>query len=184
MPIIDTVQQYLGSSQVNEISRQLGVDPATAQKAIAAALPMIVGGMAGHAAQPQGAESIKQALATHANATENVAQLVQSGPPADVGASGGLLGRILGAHRDTVEQGVQQSSGLDSEKTKKLLMVLTPIVLGVLARHQFGGKSAQQADPGQLQGTLQQEAQSAVKEAPHVGGLLGKILSAVESPRV
>jgi hypothetical protein len=183
MAIIDTVQQYLGSSQVDEISRQLGVDPNTAQRAISAALPMILGGMAGHAAQPQGAESIKQAVATHANVTDNIQQLVQTGPPADIGISGGLLGRILGGHRDTVEQGVQQTSGLDADKTKRLLMMLAPIVLGVLARRQFGGKDAQQADPGQLQGALHQEAQAAAKESPHVGGLLGKILGAVESPR-
>ncbi len=184
MAIIDTVQQYLGSSQVNEISRQLGVDPSTAQRAVSAALPMILGGMAGHAAQPQGAETIKQAVATHANATDNIQQLVQTGPPADVGVSGGLLGRILGGHRDTVVQGVQQTCGLDPDKTKRLLMMLAPIVLGVIARRQFGGKDAQQADPGQLQGALHQEAQTAAKESPHMGGLLGKILGAVESPRV
>lgn len=183
MAIIDTVQQYLGSSQVNEISRQLGVDQNTTERAISSALPMILGGMAGHAAQPQGAETIKQAVATHANATDNIQQLVQTGPPADVGVSGGLLGRILGGHRDTVEQGVQQTSGLDPDKTKRLLMMLAPIVLGVIARRQFGGKDAQQADPGQLQGALHQEAQTAAKESPHVGGLLGKILGAVESPR-
>lgn len=183
MAIIDTVQQYLGSSQVNEISRQLGVDQNTTQRAITTALPMILGGLAGHAAQPQGAETIKQALATHENATDNIQQLVQSGPPADVGVSGGLLGRIFGGHRDTVEQGVQQASGLDPDKTKKLLMMLAPIVLGVLARRQFGGQNAQQADPTQLQTELRREAQSAAKESPHVGGLLGKILGAVESPR-
>jgi hypothetical protein len=60
-------------------------------------------------------------------------------------------------------------------------MMLSPIVLGVLARHQFGGQNAQQADAGQLGNVLRQEAQSAARQSPHVGGLLGKILGAVQT---
>jgi hypothetical protein len=183
MALMDTVQQHLGQSEISQISQQLGVSPDAAQAAIAAAVPMIVGGMASHASQPQGASSIQQAITAHDGVTDNVGAVLQSGPPADVGGSGGLLGRILGNHHDAVQQSVQQASGLDGEKAKKLLMMLSPIVLGVLARRQFGGQPAQQADPGQLGNVLQQEAQTAAQHSPHVGGLLGKILGAVQTPR-
>lgn len=179
MALMDIVQQHLGQSQVTQISQQLGVSPSVAQTAIAAAIPMIMGGMARHASQPQGAQSVQQAITAHDGVTDDVGSVLQAGPPADVsGGSGGLLGRILGSHRDTVQQNVQQASGLDPEKAKKLLMMLSPVVLGVLARHQFGGQSAQQASPGQLSSVLHEEAQSAAQQAPHVGGLLGKILGA------
>ena len=184
MALIDAIQQHLGANEIQQISNQLGVDPAMAQKAVSAAVPMMIGGLAGHAQQPEGAESIKQAVATHQNAADNVSTLLQAGPPADASAGlGGILGRVLGQHTDTVQQGVQQASGLDSEKTRKLLMMLAPIVLGVLARKQFGGQNAQQASPGQLAGELRQEAQTARQQAPHVGGLLGKVLGMVETPR-
>ena len=148
MALVDEVQQHLGSSEINQISQQLGISPGMAQTAIAAAIPMIVGGMAGHASQPQGATSIQDAVAAHDGVTDNIPNVLQAGPPADVGGgSGGLLGRILGGHRDPVQQGVQQ------------------------------------ADPGQLGGVLHQEAQTAAQQSPHVGGLLGKILGAVQSPR-
>jgi len=179
MALMDIVQQHLGQSEVTQISQQLGVSPSVAQTAIAAAIPMIMGGMARHAAQPQGAQSVQQAITAHDGVTDDVGSVLQAGPPADVsGTSGGLLGRILGTHRDAVQENVQQASGLDAEKTKKLLMMLSPVVLGVLARHQFGGQTAQQANPGQLSSVLHQEAQSAAQQAPHVGGLLGKILGA------
>ena len=181
MALMDVVQQHLGQAEVSQISQQLGISPGVAQTAIAAAIPMIVGGMARHASQPQGADTIQDAITAHDGVTDNVGSVLQAGPPADVGASGGLLGRILGSHRDTVQQSVQQASGLDSERVKKLLMMLSPIVLGVLARRQFGGQTAQQMDPGQLGGVLHQEAQQAATQAPHVGGLLGKILGAVQS---
>src|SRR5206468_12003254 len=113
--------------EINQISQQLAVSPGVAQTAISAAIPMIVGGMASHASQPQGASTIQQAIAAHDGVTDNVGAVLESGPPADVGGSGGLLGRILGSHHDTVQQSVQQASGLDGEKAKKLLMMLSPI---------------------------------------------------------
>ena len=180
MALMDMVQQHLGQSEVNQISQQLGISPAIAQTAIGAAIPMIVGGMARHASQQQGAENIQNAITAHDGVTDNVGAVLQAGPPADVGSSGGLLGRILGNHQDTVQQSVQQASGLDTEKARKLLMMLSPIVLGVLARRQFGGQNAQQMDSGQLGGVLHQEAQTAAQQSPHVGGLLGKILGAVQ----
>jgi hypothetical protein len=176
MGLLDTAQQYIGQNEVSQISQQLGIDPAVAQTAISAALPMIVGGMAGHASNPEGAAAIQETASTHQDVTNDVGSVLQAGAPADVGYAGGLLGRIFGSHRDTVQQGVQQASGLDPEKTKKLLMMLSPIVLGVLARHQFGGQKATQAAPGQLAGALQQEAQAAQRQSPHVGGLLGQLL--------
>jgi hypothetical protein len=180
MALLDMAQQYLGPSEVAQISQHLGVDPAVAQTAIAAALPMIVGGMARHASQPDGASAIQEAASAHKEIPDDVSGALAAGPPADVG-SGGLLGRIFGQHRETVQQGVQQASGLDPDKAKKLLMMLSPVVLGVLARRQFGGQKATQADPGQLAGALQQEAQTAQRQSPHVGGLLGSLLGAVES---
>lgn len=176
MALLDMAQQYLGQNEVAQISQHLGINPAVAQTAISAALPMIVGGMARHASNPQGADAIQQAASAHEEVTQNVGSVLQAGPPADVGSSGGLLGTIFGAHRDTVQQSVQQASGLDPEKAKKLLMMLSPIVLGVLARHQFGGTQATQADPGQLASGLQQEAKAAQQQSPHVGGLLGQLL--------
>lgn len=175
MSLLDTAQQYLGQNEVSQISQHLGVNPAVARTAIAAALPMIVGGMARHASNPQGADAIQQAASAHQDVTDNVGSILQAGPPADVGASGGLLGRIFGQHRDAVQDNVQQASGLDPEKAKKLLMMLSPVVLGVLARRQFGGQQATQADPGQLAGALHQEAQAAQRQSPH-GGLLGQLL--------
>jgi len=187
MALLDMAQQYLGQNEVGQISQQLGVNPAVAQSAIAAALPMILGGMAKHASQPDGAAAIQQAASAHESVTDDVSSVLQGSALADVapggagGGAGGLLGRIFGQHRDTVQEGVQQASGLDPEKAKKLLVMLSPIVLGVLARRQFGGQPAAQADPGQVAGALRQEAQTAQRQSPHVGGLLGKLLDAAES---
>ncbi|HEV8217731.1 MAG TPA: hypothetical protein VGP95_17895, partial [Gemmatimonadaceae bacterium] len=57
---------------------------------------------------------------------------------------------------------------------KRLLLMLSPILLGILARRQFGN---QQGASGQLGNVLQQEAQNAARESPHVGGLLGSLFN-------
>jgi hypothetical protein len=61
------------------------------QTAISAALPMIVAGLARHASNPLGAAAIQQAATAHQDAADNVGSVLQAGPPADVGATGGLL---------------------------------------------------------------------------------------------
>jgi hypothetical protein len=186
MSVIDLVQQHLGTDEVQQISQQLGVDPAAAQNAIQAAVPMIVGGMASTASQPGGESSIQSLLASHAGVLGSLGSLIGMGAPAD---GGGLLGQVLGQHQQTVQQGVQQASGLAPDQTKKLLMILGPIVLAALAhRHAQATVQAQTtgaaSDPS-LSGTLQQEAATAQAKtkSSHVGGLLGAILSHVETPR-
>lgn len=184
MSLIDSVQQQLGPNQIDQISQHLGISPGVANSAVAAALPMILAGMARHAQQPDGATTLDQAITAHNDVPSDVASVIASGPPADATAgTGGLLGRIFGAHRETVTGGVQQASGLDADQAKKLVLMLSPVLLGLLARRQFGNADNAATSPGALSGALHQEAQNAAQSAPHVGGLLGKLLSAVEAPR-
>lgn len=182
MALLDAIQGQLGQSGVDQISRHLGVNSGLAQTAITAALPMIVAGMAKHASQPDGAVAIQQAAQAHQDVPDNVGSVLQAGPPADTTAGGGLLGRILGQHNSSVEDGVQRATGLDSDKTRKLLMMLSPIVLGVMARKHFGGQQ-QQANPSQINDVLRQEAQSAQqqvqRQSPHIGGILGQIFGSL-----
>ena len=170
--LLDTVQQHLGPNEINQISQQLGIDPAQAQSAINAALPMVVGGMASNAAQPSGADAIHQSLASHAGLLGNLGGLLGA---AGVGDGGGLLGKILGQHQAPVQQGVSQASGLDPQKAKQLLLILAPIVMGVLARKHAAGQS----NPAQVGDDLKRESQTAQtqaqSQAPHLGGLLGQI---------
>lgn len=167
MSLIDLVQQELGSGGIQNISQQIGADPAATERAISSALPMMLGGMASTAQQPGGETAIQSAMGA-------------LGGGGGLGGllGGGILGSILGQHHSTVQDGVQQASGLDAGKVGKLLMLLAPFIIRALARHQ-ASPAAQQQDGG-IAGSLQQEAQNAASAAgPHVGGILGKILAGV-----
>ena len=178
MGLLDAVQGQLDQSAVGQISQKLGINPGLAQTAVAAALPMIVAGMAKHASNPGGAQAIQDAAERHQDVPDNVDTVLRAGPPAD---HTGILGDILGQHHETVKNGVQQATGLDREKAGKLLLMLSPIVLGVLARRQFGAKNAQPPSPEHLRTTLEQESVTAQQQvqaqAPQVSGVLGNLFT-------
>ena len=181
--LIDLVKEHLGPQELALISQQLGTDQATTQQAVNAALPAMVGGLASTAQQPQSASGIQQLVSSHAGVLGQLGSLLGAGAPAD---GGGVLGRILGQHQPEVQQGVQQASGLGSDQTRKLLMILAPVVLGALAKRAMSHGSAN--DPAAIQQSLQQDGQEAKQQAeahsPHLGGLLGKIVGMAESPEM
>jgi hypothetical protein len=191
--ITDLVQQQLTPDRISEISSAIGADPATTQQAVDAALPMIVGGMAAHAATPGGASSIEAESANHAGILGQLGGMISGGGGGGLlgglagmvegggggggglggilgsAAAGGILGEIFGSNHAAVTDGVTQASGLDTARTTKLLMILAPIVLSAVAHHR-STTGASSAD------VLQQEAQTHAAN-PGYGGLLGGILN-------
>jgi hypothetical protein len=185
--IVDSVMQQLGGANLSQLSQQIGADEGTTQQAVQAALPMLLGGLARNSANPAGAASLSGALAEHRSSglLENLGSLI--GNPQS-GSGAGILGHIFGNRRETVEQGVGQATGLNQQQIGKLLIVLAPIVMAVLARRQGAqagaaprADAAPQADAapeaqGDLGSILQRETQEAAQRAPSgLGGLLGML---------
>ncbi|MEO8227353.1 MAG: DUF937 domain-containing protein [Gemmatimonadota bacterium] len=170
--IFDLVQQQLQGDGLRRISEQLGTSQGETQSAIAAALPMVMGGMAQHASQPGGADLIHQAVDAHAGGD---AGLLHGGA-----GGGGLIGRMLGNRHEQVQQGVSKASTLSPEKTGKLLLLLAPIVLAALAHKRKQDGTTPQQLPEVLQQGQAQAQQHAEAEHPHLGGgLLGGLLGQI-----
>jgi hypothetical protein len=156
MSLLDLVQQQLGPSGTQQIAQQIGADPGTTQNAIQAALPMLLGGMAGAARQPGGATALQGMLgqagggglggmlggllgggggaAGAGGLGGMLGGLLGGGAGAGMGgAAGGGLGGLLGGHETEVQNGVQQASGLNGDQTRRLLMILAPIAIAAIA---------------------------------------------------
>lgn len=193
--ILETVQQQLTPDTIGQISQQLGIDPATAEQAINGALPVVLGGMANHAADPAGADAIHAEADNHAGILGSLGGMLGSdqagggllgglGSMMSSGALGGILGSVLGGNHAAVQNGVTQASGLDPQRAKQLMFILVPIVLAAIAHH----KRTSGADATQVAASLQNDAQDAqaqaVAQSPHMGGLLGGIMDHVmQKPR-
>jgi hypothetical protein len=194
--IFDTVQQQLGPDTVNQISQQLGVDPATAQQAVTAALPVVLGGMASHADEdPAAAATIHSEADNHAGILGGLGSLIPGGgggggilgglaSAVGAGGLGSVLGSVLGSRNSQVQDGVTKASGLDPQRSKQLMMILVPIVLAAIAHH----KRQANLSPAEVGPSLQNEAREAqdhaVRQQPHLGGILGSIMShAMQKPK-
>jgi hypothetical protein len=197
--ILDTVRQQLTPETIGQIGQQLGMDEATTRQAIAGALPVVLGGMAGRADDPANAAAI-EAESDNDAALGGLGGLIPGGYSPGGGSSGGgssggvlgglgsilgggglggILGNVLGSNDRVVEDGVTQASGLDSPRAKQLMMILVPLGLAGIARH----KSSRGRESAQVGPDLRSDAQSAQayaeRKAPQIGGLLGGIMNQV-----
>ena len=201
--ILDMVGQQLGGNTVNQISQQLGSDPNSTAQAIQMALPMLVGGLAHNAQNPQGAAALDSALASHdPGLLDNVAGLLGGGGSASGlggalggmlgggggtggglggvlgsvlagGAGAGILGHVLGGRQPAVEQGIGRATGMNQQQVGQLLLLLAPLVMAALARRRQQAQAA--GSPGHVGDVLHEERQQVEQRAPAMGGLLGKI---------
>jgi len=173
--IFDIVQQQLSGGALQQIAERAGVNPGIAQQAVTAAVPMILGGMAQHAANPQNAEVI------HAEADQYAGKAGSLGNLPNVftgqGDSGGLLGKMVGHRHDAIQNGVASAAGIDKAQAAKVIGVLAPVVLGAIALK----KRQDGLSPADVPGTLQQAHQDATTQAkrqsPGLGGLLGSVMN-------
>ena len=170
MSLLDMLQQRLGGDAVNQISRQLGTDPASTRTAIAAALPMLVGALARNAQDPGKAGALANALGRHdGSVLDDVTGYLGRG---DTGDGDGILGHVLGGKKETVQTGLGRAAGLDPAKAGMLLSMLAPLVMGALGKVQ----REKGLDTGGLAGMLGSEQQRATDAAPGVMGMLTSFL--------
>lgn len=166
-------QQLQQGQGLQQVSQQLGIEPAQASSAVGAALPLLLGAMGRNAQQPEGADALLGALQRdHAPAAGGGFDLggllgsVLGGGGGNATNGAGILGHVFGGNSDRAAQGLSQATGLDSSKTGQLLAILAPIVMSYLAQRFANGGNA-----GQLSQALGQEAQAASS-----GGLLTSVL--------
>lgn len=167
--IEELIRSQLSPGKIDEISREIGADPGTTRKAVDAAVPMLMGGMAQQGTTPADVATLRSAADPQGGGILDGLGGMLGG--AAGGGLGGILGSILGSNQSQVEDGVTQASGLDRSKTVKLLMMIAPIVLGAMAnqRKQAG------AAPSQVPDDLPRRTE-ATPGKPDRGGILGDIL--------
>ena len=200
--LIDDLLGQLQGAPAGQIAQQLGTDPQTAQDAIAAALPMIVGAMGRNTQQSGGADALFGALKRdHAGAGamdlggllggllgagsrggaaggmgglgDLLGSVLGGGAPASRQAdAGGILGHIFGGAQGRAESGLGQATGLNSGQAGQLLKMLAPIVMAFLAKQ----VSARGMDAGGLGSMLGQERAQVQQQGGLGGGLMNAVL--------
>lgn len=190
--LLETLQKSLGPGTIGDLSRQIGADRGSTEKAIAAALPLLIGGLARNTEKPQGAASLAAALDRDHDGSllESFGSLLGGGGGTGgsdglgglLSAAGSLLGgggsgfgkatdgagilrHVLGDRRGTVESGVGKVSGLDLGQVAQLLALLAPLIMSALGKL----KKRQGLDAGGLQGLLAGEREEVARRIPTKG---------------
>ena len=166
--ILDLLISQLDDNAIQQIAGQLGVESASAQQAIVAAAPLLLGALDKNAQSSSGAQSLNNALDKDHNGAIFNDLLGALANPNTANDGAAILGHVLGGNLGQVEQGVSQISGLDQNSTSQLLNMLAPVVLGAVGKE----KQEMGADPAGLTQMLNSEVAAAEAQMPGFASLL------------
>lgn len=163
---------------IDQIAAKLGVDPSVARQAVEEGGGAILTGLQKNAETPDGSAAIEQALGKHAPIGDSV-----DVDAVDTNDGEKILKHVFGGNEQQVAQKLSdepQTAGIDFGK---LLPMLAPIVMGLLAKGQQSQSQAPAADGGgggigDLIGGLLGGGGQAGGQAGgiDIGGLLGGLL--------
>ncbi|WP_285813941.1 MULTISPECIES: DUF937 domain-containing protein [unclassified Microbacterium] len=163
------IDEILKQVPIGDIAQKLGVSEDVARQAVQEGGAALIGGLAKNAESPEGSAAIEAALAKH-DGFSGASSLD------DVDEADGekIVSHVFGGNADQVAQTLtsdQKTAGIDFGK---LLPILAPIVMGLIANGQkgsTGGGGGLGDILGGLLGGGQQQGQAA-----GTGGGLGDIL--------
>lgn len=146
------LEAMLGS-QADQIGARIGVPPAQAQSAIAAALPVLMSALGQQAASGPGLSqaiqqdhdgSILDVLPGYLQGTADLSPRTTNGA--------GILDHVLGDQQQSVQQALSAKTGLSMGTIAQLLPLLAPIVMGMLGKQARSGSGPGLDDLGSLLG--------------------------------
>jgi hypothetical protein len=169
--ISQMITQQLSGAASNQLATRLGISPSTANMAVQLAVPLILAALARNAAQPEGAQSLHQAVVNDHDGSvlDNLMGYLGNPQTAD---GAGILGHVLGPQRGAVENNLAQATGMDQSSAGSLMEIVAPLVMGAVGRtQQQGGLDSQGL--AQYLGQAQAQEQTA---SPDMMGMLSSML--------
>ena len=169
--LISGLASQFGGDTLGKLAGLVGGSQEDTGKAVAAALPMLLGSIAGNADQPQGVNALAGALSSgHDGSILDMLGPLLSGGYASraLGSDGSrILGHLLGDQQGSAESSIAQFAGVDSGLVSKLLPMIAPIVMGFIGKKMTGGG----LDVGGLGSLLGQEREQAQQQEGGLGAI-------------
>jgi hypothetical protein len=146
--LADSILSADNGAVVRRLSQQFGLSEEAMAGAIRSLAPALARGLGRETEQPDGGQSLANALMTgdHRRYLEDPAVLAQ---PAATEDGNKILGHVFGSKdvSRNVAAFASEQTGLDASLLKQLLPVLAPIVMGILAQQLTKGRGQAQAAP-------------------------------------
>ncbi|WP_457581601.1 DUF937 domain-containing protein [Ensifer canadensis] len=142
--LVSYIAQMLTPDMIARIASALGLDSSKVQSAVAAAVPAVLAGLTGVAAQPGGAQKIADTAKQQSGSLDNLMGMLAGGDQASLAQSGSqIISSLFGAKDGSaLATAVGGVSGMDQRASGSLLATLAPLVMGGLAQQSGGDLSA------------------------------------------
>jgi hypothetical protein len=136
--LVSLIMQFLTPDMIGRIASALGLDRTNTQTAIGAAIPGLLAGLSGVAAQPGGAQKLVDTVRQQTGALGSFANMIgASGQSSLVEKGSQILSSLLGSRDQTALAGaVGKYAGLGQSASGSLLGMLAPIVMGTIGQQQ------------------------------------------------
>jgi hypothetical protein len=136
--IVTLVMEYLTPDVIGRIATALGLNRNNAQTAIGAAVPALLAGFSGVAAQPGGAQKLVDAAKQQTGTLSSLASMIGGqGQTSFIEKGTQMLSSLFGGQNQTALAGaVGKFAGLGQGASGSLLGMLAPVVMGTIAQQQ------------------------------------------------
>jgi len=132
--LVSLITQFLTPDMIARIASALGVDRNNTQTAIGAAVPGLLAGLTGVAAQPGGAQKLVDAVKQQTGALGSFANMIGASSQSSLIEKGSqILSSLLGGRDQTA---LAKYAGLGQTASGSLLGMLAPIVMGTIGQQQ------------------------------------------------
>jgi hypothetical protein len=162
--LVSLIMQFLTPDMIGRIASALGLDRNNTQTAIGAAVPGLLAGLSGVAAQPGGAQKLVDAVRQQTGALGSFVNMIgASGQSSLIEKGSQILSSLLGGRDQTALAGaVGKYAGLGQSASGSLLGMLAPIVMGTIGQQQ-GTRSL---DAGAITSLLSSQKDNIVAALP------------------
>jgi len=156
--------QFLTPDMIGRIASALGLDRNNTQTAIGAAIPGLLAGLSGVAAQPGGGQRLVDAVRQQTGALGSFANMIgASGQSTLIEKGSQILSSLLGSRDQTALAGaVSKYAGLGQSASGSLLVMLAPIVMGTIGQQQ----GARSLDAGGIASLLSSRRTTLLRHSP------------------
>ena len=134
--IMDLISEQITPENIAIVTRFAGVDSPAMSKAIAAAIPLLLGNILGSTSEPDAKERFNKAIdEADTGLPDNLAGAAgdDGSSPASAGTS--MPGSLLGNSKlDSITSAISGFSGISTDSSASLLGVATPMLMSILSR--------------------------------------------------
>ncbi len=133
--LVDLVQNHLTGPVMRQFGSLLGESEAATQSAVGLAVPATIGALMKQASTPSGASMLSSLLdKADTSMLGSLASSLGGGAKSLLDSGSNLVRSLFGSQANAVSDGVSRATGMGKDKITKLLALIVPIVIGVLAR--------------------------------------------------